>query len=186
MTAPTSGRDDATVRGAIVLIVAIVIGLALLARSGGGGGDDEAADTTTTASTVSTEAGAADTSDDTTVPVGGSASTASSTPNGTLAPADTLVVVLNATEQVGWADENASTLVNAGYQTDIGNPAAGNTDTSVIYAEPEAQANAEAIAGLLDLPDATISPKPAEPLGTLGQDADAAVVVVLGADSISG
>jgi hypothetical protein len=52
VTAPRAGRDDATLRGAIVLVVAIVIGLALLARSGGGGSDEAA--TTTEASTAST------------------------------------------------------------------------------------------------------------------------------------
>ncbi len=187
MTAPASGRDDATVRGAIVLVVAIVIGLALLARGGGGGDDDTDAATTTTAATAAestTDSGGS--SDDTTVPVNGDAPT-SSAPTDTVAPAEVLVAVLNATSTVGWAGQNAEILSGAGYQTEEGNVAVGaETDTSTIYATPEAQANAEAIKGLLQLSDATISPKPADALGRNGEDADAQVVVVLGADSLGG
>jgi len=187
MTAPTTGRDDATVRGAIVLVVAIVIGLALLARSGGGGDDDADATTTTTAAaTASTEAGSGGTSDDTTVPVG-SDSTSSSVPSDTLAPADVVVAVLNATTTTGWARENGTILSGAGYQTEEGNVAVGaETATSVIYSTPEAQANAEAVKGLLQLSNATISPKTSESIGRNGEDANAQIVVVLGSDSLAG
>ena len=186
MTAPSSGRDDATLRGAVVLVVAIVIGLALLARSGGGGGDDEDASSDQTTTTATTEA--TDGSDTTVVPVQDSSTTESTTPTGsTQDPATITVVVLNATDETGWAGENATILQSAGYTTDQGNPASGeNADTTTIYATPEAQADAQAVAQVLSLTDAQVTQKPAEPLGDQGQDADADVVVVLGADSVTG
>jgi hypothetical protein len=187
MTAPGSGRDDATIRGAVVLVVAIVIGLALLARSGGGGDDDgdDRADQTTE-STASTEA--TDGSDTTVVPVQDNSTTESTAPTGsTQDPATITVVVLNATDTTGWAGENAGILQSAGYVTDQGNPASGeNSDTTTIYATPEAQADAQAVAAVLNLADAPVTQKPAEPLGDAGQDAEADVVVVLGADSVTG
>ena len=187
MTAPSSGRDDTTIRGAVILVVAIVIGLALLARSGGGGGDDDRADSDpTTESTASTTAPAG--GDETTVPIQGSSTTASTTPTGdTQDPASVLVVVLNATETVGWAGDNAEILASAQYQTDQGNLVNNeNLDTSTIYATPEAQADAQAVARLLNLADAPVTQKPTEPLGANGEDAEAQVVVVLGADSTTG
>ncbi len=188
MTAPASGRDDATIRGAVVLVVAIVIGLALLARSGGGGGDDEDASGSdqTTEATATTDA--SDGSDTTVVPVQDSSTTESTAPTGsTQDPATVTVVVLNATDTTGWAGENAGILQSAGYMTDQGNPASGeNSDTTTIYATPEAQADAQAVAAVLNLADAPVTQKPAEPLGDSGQDADADVVVVLGADSVTG
>lgn len=183
MTAPSSGRDDATLRGAVVLVVAIVIGLALLARSGGGGDEDTSADETTESSVSSTTAGAGD---ETTVSIPGSTTTTTAPTGSTQDPATIVVAVLNATEEVGWANENATILQSALYQTVGGNVAGDNTDTSTIYAVPEAQADAQAVATLLNLSDAPVTEKPAEPLGSNGEDADAQVVVVLGADSVTG
>jgi hypothetical protein len=182
MTAPSSSRDDATLRGAVVLIVAIVIGLALLAR-GGGGGEDETSTDATTESTESTTTVAG--GDSTTVPIQ-SSTTVTSTPTGeTRPPAEITVAVLNATEEGGWARTNADTLASAQYQTVAGNvPQANNTDTSMIYATPEAQADAQAVASLLGLEGAPVDVKPAEPLAEDGSDAPADIVVVLGTDSV--
>lgn len=184
MTAPASGRDDATLRGAVVLVVAIVIGLALLARSGGGGDDETAKADETTESTASTTAAAGD---QTTVSIQDTSTTAATTPTGdTQDPASITVAVLNATETGGWAGENAAILSSASYMTVDGNFGGEDADTSTIYATPEAQADAQAVAALLDLGDAPVTQKPTEPLGDAGQDADADVVVVLGADSVAG
>ena len=180
MTAPSAGRDDATVRGAVVLVVAIVIGLALLARggSGGGGGDEDAArGEPSTESTASTEATGG--SDSTTVPIASSSTTTAPTED----PASITVVVLNATTQGGWAGENAQIIAASGYQTAEGNFGGEDVETSQIYATPEAQVAAQAVAELLQL-EVQVAEKPGEPLGDEGQDAEADVVVVLGADSI--
>jgi hypothetical protein len=179
MTAPSAGRDDATVRGAVVLVVAIVIGVALLLRGGsGGGGDDEAADgapsTETTAATEATGEG-----ESTTVPI----ATSSTTTAPAADPASITVAVLNATPQGGWAAENAGTIAAGGYQTTEGNFGGEDVETSQIYATPEAQAAAQAVAELLEL-EVQVAEKPGEPLGDEGQDAEADVVVVLGADSL--
>lgn len=183
MTAPSSGRDDATLRGAVVLIVAIVIGLALLARSGGGG-DDEAASsdrdtTTTTEASGSTDADGSTES----LPVDPNTSSTTTAPPSTQDPASITVAVLNATPTVGFARDKADILASAGYQTAAGNFNGDNQDTTTIYATPEAQADANAIKTLLGLGGASVVEKGEETLGRNGEDSGADVVVVLGADS---
>lgn len=178
MTAPR-GRDDATIRGAVVLVVAIVIGLALLARSGGGG-DEKADDTTTT-----TEAAG----DTTTVP-GGSGSTlpaldGSTTTLGTgdTQPPDMVaVIVLNGTPDriPNIAGEYGDKAETTGYEVLEPTNANTPTDTTTIYAAPGFEADAEAMKGVMGLPDAAIATKPDEPLGAGDELAD--IVVVLGGD----
>jgi hypothetical protein len=180
MTAPSSGRDDATLRGAVVLVVAIVIGLALLARSGSGGDDEDASSDETTESTASTTTLAGD---QTTVPIQGSSTTTAPT-GSTQDPALITVVVLNGTSTGGWAGDNAAILSSAGYMTDDGNLAGEDVATTTIYATPEAQTDAQAVAQLLDLSGSPVTQKGADPLGEQGEDAEAQVVVVLGADSL--
>jgi hypothetical protein len=181
MTSPTSGRDDATLRGAVVLVVAIVIGLALLARGGGGGGDDDASDAgageTTTSSTEF------DGSQSTAAPINSVSTTEGSVPSDTRAPEEVTVIVLNGlnTRVDGIAGQNDEKLTTAGYVTlDPGN-ATTKTATTTVYATPEFQADAEAVRAILGMPDASIEEKPAEPLGPGAERAD--IVVVLGDDA---
>ncbi|HEV7723175.1 MAG TPA: LytR C-terminal domain-containing protein [Iamia sp.] len=181
MTAPS--RDDATLRGAVVLVVAIVIGLALLARSAGGSDEDASTDEPTESTASSTTAGAGDA---TTVPIESSTTTTAAITGETQVPADITVAVINATETVDWAADNAAILGSAGYVTETGNPAGENVDVSMIYATPEALADAQAVASLLSLGSAQVGAKPTEALAGNGADADADVVVVLGADSVTG
>lgn len=179
MTAPTSGRDDATLRGAVVLVVAIVIGLALLARGGGGGGDDESAETTTTTSTTEFEGSTSETmapinESSTSVPEDGE--------DGAREPSEVTVLVLNSTRVAGIAGDRNDTLAQAGYSTlEPTNATTGELAETTIYALPDFQADAEAIKGLLALPDAVIAEKPEESLGGASDEAD--VVVVLGQDA---
>lgn len=181
MTAPRGGRDDATLRGAVVLVVAIVIGLALLARSGGGGTDEAA--TTTEAATTSTEFdGATTTSASVPGPIN-SSSTTTTVPEGpgdTRVPEEVQVLVLNGTSGnvEGLAGDNASKLEAAGYTTLDTTGADVDLATTTIYADAEFQADAEAVRDVLGLPDAAIEPKPAEPPAAGAGDAD--VVVVIG------
>jgi hypothetical protein len=180
MTSPASGRDDATLRGAVVLVVAIVIGLALLAR-GGGGGDDDASDTTEAGSTTtSTEF---DGSQDTLAPIDSVSTTEGEVPSDTRAPEEVTVIVLNGlnTRVDGIAGQNDEKLKTAGYVTLNPGNATTKTATTTVYATPEFQADAEAVRGILGLPDATIEEKPAEPLGPGAERAD--IVVVLGDDA---
>ena len=181
MTSPTAGRDDATLRGAVVLVVAIVIGLALLARGGGGGDDDDASDTTEARET--TESTQFDGSDDTLAPINSESTTASSVPSDTRAPEEVTVIVLNGlnTRVDGIAGLNDEKLKTAGYVTLNPGNATTKTATTTVYATPEFQADAEAVAAILGLPDASIVEKPAEPLGPGAERAD--IVVVLGDDA---
>lgn len=186
MTAPApapGARDDATIRGAVVLVVAIVIGLALLARSGGGGDEEDAS---SDRSTTTTEASAATGADGSTsslpAPVNDTSTTTG--PVVTADPASILVAVLNATPTGGLAGDKAALLDAAQYQTVTGNFGGADADTTMIYATPEAQADANAIKTLLDLGGAVVAEK-GDALGEQGEDADAQVVVVLGADSTS-
>lgn len=177
MTAPTSGRDDATLRGAVVLVVAIVIGLALLARGGGGGDDDTAAETTTTTSTTEFDGATSETM----APINES-STSTPEEGGAREPSEVTVLVLNSTRIAGIAGENNDLLAQAGYSTlEPTNATTGELAETTIYARTEFQADAEAIKGLLALPDAVIAEKPEESLGGASDEAD--VVVVLGQDA---
>ena len=62
-----------------------------------------------------------------------------------------------------------------------GSELATKTATTTIYATPEFQGDAEAVAAILGLPDASIEEKPAEALGPGTERAD--IVVVLGDDA---
>jgi hypothetical protein len=179
MTSPSAGRDDATLRGAVVLVVAIVIGLALLAR-GGGSGDDDATDTTESTTTSSTEF---DGSQSTAAPINSVTTTEGSAPTDTRAPEEVTVIVLNGlnTRVDGIAGDNSETLATAGYVMLDAGAAGSTTTTTTIYASPEFQADAEAVRGVLGMPDAPIEEKPADPLGPGAERAD--IVVVLGDDA---
>lgn len=183
MTAPTQGTgrgDDATLRGAVVLVVAIVIGLALLAR-GGGGGDDDATDTTEPRET--TESTEFDPTQSTAAPINSSSTTEGTVPSDTRAPEEVTVIVLNGlnTRVDGIAGQNDEKLKTAGYVTLNPGNATTKTATTTVYATPEFQADAEAVAGILGMPDASIEVKPEEPLGPGAERAD--IVVVLGDDA---
>lgn len=180
MTAPATGRDDATLRGAIVLVVAIVIGLALLAR---GGGADDSSPTTTRDSAATTEfTGTTGATGDTLAPTSEGA-TQPSSPTDTRQPGELTVIVLNGTEVVGLASSFAERAEAAGYGVLTSANAATNISLTTVYAPADLSADAAAVAGVLGVPTAPISPKPDTPLGRNGEDADADIVVVLGTDA---
>ena len=185
MTAPRpSGRDDATLRGAVVLIVAIVIGIALLARSGGGGGSDDAAsDSTSTTSTTVFDGST--TASDTAAPINSESTTTSTTgPADTRPPEEVTVIVLNGTSAnvEGAAADSEANLGQAGYVTLDATGATEDLPTTTIYAAPEFAADAEAIKGVLGISTAVIADRPGDALSDSGADASADVVVVLGDD----
>ncbi len=184
MTAPSAGRDDATIRGAVVLVVAIVIGLALLARSGGGGSDDAAA-ATTEASTASTAFDGSTTAPQTTAgPINSASTTApADTPTDTRPPAEVTVLVLNGTTANvdGVAGDNEAKAQAAGYTTLNATGADVDLSTTTIYAPADLQADAEAVRAALGLDGATIEEPPAESPGPGAADAD--IVVVIGDDA---
>lgn len=180
MTAPGRGRDDATVRGAVVLVVAIVIGLALLARSGGGGDDTAEATTTTRASGDTTTTVVGGGTGSTLPPIDGTTTTLGT--GSTTPPSEVAVIVLNGTPDriPGIASEFGSKASGSGYTLLDPTNANAPTDTTTIYAAPGFEADAQALKGVLGLPDAAISTKPDESLGAGDDLAD--IVVVLGGD----
>lgn len=177
MTAPSRGRDDATIRGAVVLVVAIVIGLALLWRSGAGDDDTPAADSTTT----STAFDSTTDSDGNTVPP--ITNTEPGTVDDTQPNELVAVIVFNGTRVGGLAGEYATKVEAAGFENLGADDAAAPADTTTIYAAEGYDREAEAVNEALEL-DALIAAKPAEPLGPGDDLAD--IVVVLGADHSGG
>lgn len=184
VTSPTPRRDENTLRGAIVLVVAIVIGLALLARSGGDG-SEEASATTESASSTTEFDGSTSTSGEV-GPIASESTTTTTVPEGpgdTRPPAEVTVIILNGTSAnvEGIAADNEAKVVAAGYETLSATGAFVDLSTTTIYADAEFQADAEAVKGVLGIPDAVIEEKPAEAPGPNGDLAD--VVVVIGDDA---
>lgn len=181
MTSPSPKRDDTTVRGAVVLVVAIVIGFGLLLNSGGasGGGNDDDDDARPSGRTGSSTTSAPPGSQSTAAPIN-SSSTTTSVPSDTRPPDQVTVIVLNGSEQVGIADDNTVALQAAGYVTLDPANANENLEATTVFAAPEFEADASGIAGVLGVPDAVVEIKPEEPLAEGAERAN--VVVVLGAD----
>lgn len=180
MTAPSRGRDDATVRGAVVLVVAIVIGLALLWR-GGAGDDDPTAEERDPASNTSFTGDTSTGSDGSTMPAitNTTAGTGDTQP-----PADVAVIVFNGTPErvAGIAGEFTDKAEAAGYEVLTPTEAAATTETTTIYPAVGFELDAEALKEVLGLPQETVvAAKPEESLGSGDDLAD--IVVVLGSDA---
>ncbi len=113
----------------------------------------------------------------------GPATTTTAPPPSTVAPADLAVVVLNGTTRIGWAGENVALLGEAGYGATASD--AAEVDTTTVYVAEGHEADGAAVAAALARPDAPVEPRPGDSLATDGSaDAEADVVVVLGADSL--
>lgn len=147
--------------GAFVAATYLVVDRAERDRPTGAGGDDPTDESTTTEAVTTTTA----------------------PPPETVAPAELAVVVLNGTSRIGWAGENVTRLGEAGYEGAAAD-AVTEVDTTTVYVAEGREADGAAVAAAIGLPDAPVEPKPSESLATDGEDADAQVVVVLGADSV--
>jgi hypothetical protein len=182
------GTSDAAVRGALLIGVAVVIGLLLLWQ----GHDDDGA--TATTGTDSTEAPGGDDGSGTTVPEGeGSTPTDSVvTPPSTNAPMNVQVLVANGTGTAGGAGAVTAKLQPKGYATLP--PADASTSdvvaSRVYYREGFAE-DAKQIARDLAVPepvDTIIEPMPEPPpvKGTQGTASAqlANVLVLLGSDLV--
>lgn len=184
MTAPRRARssDDgpglpgpggATLRGALLVGVAVLVGFVLLAKGFEGGF------LPTSSETPSEDAADDDEPDDD--DDGAAASTTSSTVTPTThATSAVRVLVLNSTGPSGSASAATEALAAAGYVTlEAGNSDDQNVQVTAVYAQPGFEADAAAIAtalGITAAPQAMPSPPPAP------APADANVVLILGAD----
>jgi hypothetical protein len=160
-------------RGAVLVIVAVLVGLFLL-RNG--------IDTTTTTTTGSTDKGSSTDSDATTD--GGTDTADSSTSTiGTRLPAEVPTIVLNGTTVNGAAKKWSTYLAGKGYGLTDSDGAGGPdaTATSVYYAAGFQQ-EATVVATLIGAPSTSVTPLPTPAPQNSGQ---AKVVVVLGPDLAS-
>jgi hypothetical protein len=185
---PAAGRtgSDAAVRGALLIGVAIVIGLLLLWR----GHDDDG-------STISAEGG---------TPVATTAATGGTTPDGspvttpgettaappsTHAPAQVSVLVANGTGTSGGASAVSQRLMPKGYGVlPAANAGSSDVPRTVVYYREGFDADAAQIARDLGVPEASVGgmlePMPATPPvaeKALESAQTAQVLVVLGVDN---
>lgn len=178
MTAPDrTGGPQAGVRGALVLIAAVIIGVALLSRGTSGSGLIGSPEAGRSKPSVSTTASS-------TVPqaplVTSTGSGTTTPPNSTHPLGEVKVIVVNATGgQAGVGTKNDGLIKAAGYTTLPVSNAPAAPVTTVYFAEGfEGDANAVKLAAKLGA--APVAPKPTDPVVPTAGDAN--VVVVLGQD----
>ena len=176
MTAPgRSGAEQATIRGLIVLFVAVVIGIGLLSKANGlVGSTDSSTDKPKTTTTTTT---ASSTPQSTEVPVNTGNNTV---PAGAHTPADVKVAVVNSTSGVPKVgSKNGGLLTTAGFNVVAikNGPAA---DATTVYFKAGFQADAEAVKNAVKVPTALVAAAPATPIVPEAKDAD--VTVVFGKD----
>ena len=175
MTAPRRSGEQATIRGLIVVFVAVLVGVALLSRSDGGifgsaeaGSAGPTSSTTTTTAPSSTPSSKVPTSAD---PAGGGAQ-----PHD---PAEVKVIVVNAAGGiVGIGQSNSDKLAAAGFSVlDVKN-AEQAVDATGLFFRQGYDADATKVKEALGFGDVPIQPAPDPPL--IPEAAEANVVVVLG------
>lgn len=193
---PAGGRPpaNAAARGALLVLVAVLVGLVLLAQgfdddgglvSADGGGDtadtsDGDGEGTTDTTAEGGEAG--DGTTDTTIEGGdGDTVTTATVLPPARPPEQTTVLVLNGSGVSGAAARVRDALLAANYNPLAPGNAPTNVDDTAIYHAEGWQAEAAGIASLLGAPLDSVQPLPAEPGFEVGE---AVVVVVLGADQV--
>ena len=163
------GLGTAAFRGALLIVVAVVLGAALLAKSfdtGGPantGGNPGGTTTTTVADTTST-----------TEPVAHN-------------QAEVKVLVLNGVDPTkAIAGPAASALKAANYVTLAPADAKATVETTAVYFQPGYQADAEAIATKLGAPATAVAALPSPLPAAISAAGDANVIAVVGPDSTFG
>ncbi|MDQ6614836.1 MAG: LytR C-terminal domain-containing protein [Actinomycetota bacterium] len=148
-------------RAALLIGVAVLIGVLLLHRSPGGGGVSPVAvgDTATTATPSQTSG--------TTRPGGLTPTTprAPVTTGGTSlrAPQDIKVLVANGTTTPGLAGKISNTLHAKGYNTLASTNSTEKPAGTIVYFQPSYSADAAALAGKLNLPPSAVQAMPQPP-----------------------
>ena len=175
MTAPRRSSEQATIRGAIVVFIAVLIGVALLSRSDGGifgsaeaGGAGPTSSTTTTASTT--------TEPTSTVPNPGNGSTGGQPHT----PSEVKVIVVNAAGGIiGIGKTNSDKIAAGGFAVLPVKNAGQDIDTTGLFYAAGFQADAAAVKTALGFGDVPVQ-KAGDPI--IPEAAEANVVVVLGKD----
>jgi len=166
------GAGGATLRGALLIGVAVIVGIVLLSKAIDGGflpSDSE---------TPSEQADDADGDDDDGGSTVESSTTTTATPT-THVPAEVRVIVLNGGGPSGSAGTSSTAIAAAGFATVAASDTA-DVAATVVYATPGFEADAAVVAQTLGIA-APVQPMPATPpTGTPVGQVD--VVVVLGPD----
>ncbi|MFV0317732.1 MAG: LytR C-terminal domain-containing protein [Microthrixaceae bacterium] len=167
-----SGADPAA-RGLILVVVAVALGAILLAAGGtvGFDRDDKGVDIGDNGGgeVTSTTDAPTDTTEPTPV---------------TVAPADVAVVAANGGGISGLAGTTTEFLARQGYTNTTATNAVTDTALTVVYFAEGFDANANALAALMGLPESQVQALPAQPVAT-EQPPGTAVVIVLGPDAES-
>jgi hypothetical protein len=177
MTAPRRPGEQATIRGLIVVFVAVLVGVALLSRSDGGiFGSAEAGSAGPTTTTTSTTASS--TTPSSKVPTSADPAGEGAQPHD---PAEVKVIVVNAAGGiVGIGQSNTDQIAAAGFQVlDVKN-AEQAVDATGLFFRQGFEADATAVKQALGFGEVPIQPAPDPPL--IPEAAEANVVVVLGQD----
>jgi len=161
MTAPRrSGAEQATMRGIVVLVVAVIVGVALLAKipnnlvGSAAAGTAKPKTTTTTGSTTTTI------TQGTVSPV----NTGGTVVGAAHAPGEVKVLVVNAAGQVGVGNKNKELLTTAGFNViDVknGKPSIPKT---IVYFTDGYQGDATAVKTAVNVPNAQVVQLPAAPI----------------------
>jgi hypothetical protein len=160
------GASSAAVKGALLIGVAIVIGLVLLRQVGDNTSTASAKSTTTKPKTTTTQP--KENSTTTTVPI---------TPAKT--PAEIKLIVLNGGAKSGSAGAMSNSLRNAGYTNQAqANDWTGHTQSgNTVQCQPGLDREAVALSQQTALQGSTVKPWPTPPPPTYGYAADCVVVV---------
>jgi hypothetical protein len=177
VTAPRRPSEQATIRGAIVVFIAVLVGVALLSRSDGGiFGSSEAGSAGPTTTTSTTEG--TSTTPSSKVPT----NTGDTTGGGEAhPPGEVKVLVVNAAGGiVGIGSENTTKIADAGFATLEVQNAEQAVDTTGLFFREGYEADAAAVKEALGFGDVPVQAASDPPL--IPEAAEANVVVVLGKD----
>ncbi len=159
---PPSDAPRSQLQGALLIGVAVLIGVVLLARGFGQEGGLLEAESPVTTTTVATQPNGASTT-----------TTVAARP-----PAQVKVLVANGTGQAGVAGAKASELTSKGY-TAVDTANAASTATSVIYYAQGYEQEAAAVAQALSIPASAVAALPTPPPFDIR---NSNVIVVIGTD----
>jgi len=179
VTAPRRPSEQATVRGAIVVFIAVLVGVALLSRSDGGiFGSAEAggAGPTTTTTTTTTPS----TTPKSTAPTDTGNGSGNGSGNAQAhQPGEVKVIVVNAAGGiVGIGSDNTQKLKDAGFSVLPVKNAEADVDTTGLFFREGYEADAAAVKAALGFGDVPVQPAPAQAI--IPEAAEANVAVVLG------
>lgn len=164
----TQSGTTPAMRGALLIIVAVLLGAGLLAN---GFNDSGGVSSSSSSGTTTTK------------PSGGSSTTASTVVQAH-DPAQVKVLVLNGSGKAGVASNTSEQLKALNYTLlEAGNATGGPFPNSIVYFVPGYDADAATIAAKLGLPASAAQPLPSPAPASVGDPKDANVIALIGTDA---